>query len=383
MGGSWPPLARVLGVLLAVLPVRAALAQERADADAEPQPSGQARVVFVLPELDAEADAQLRDALLAQFSLVEAELSFAAPRPMGRTQLERLSALHAQAERAGALAAFFLDVEPSGRWLLHVFDARRERLVLRPLDGSGAQRPAAIEAVAVMTRESTRALLEGQPVPLPPEPLPPEPAAAAAPPPAAPPPAPKPITPAPAAAERSWLRPRLSLGYVATTFGDESALRHGAALSLGQRLSDRVRVALGIELTPVLGYAASPPFEVQSVPVRGGLAGRMAESGALVLELEGVATVEWLLRHSLVPAPAGAASAVDANPDAVDIVIAAGLRAHGELRLGGVWALWIALGSDVLLNPFTYVAYQGQVRQELLSLYWVRLLGSLGLAVDL
>jgi hypothetical protein len=392
VGGSWLRLAALAPALLlcsltTLLPAHSALAQQPADpaaeTEAEPQRSGAARVLFVLPELDADADAQLRDALLAQFTLVEAELSFAAPRAMGRTQLERLSALHALAQRSGALAAFFLDVEPSGRWLLHVFDAERERLVLRPLDGSGAQRQAAIEAVAVMTRESTRALLEGQPVPVPSEPAPAEPAQAAPPTPTAAPPATQ-AAPAPSAPARSWLRPRLSLGYVATTFGDASALRHGAALSVGQRLSDRTRVALGVDLTPALQYAASPPFEVQTIPVRGGLAGRVAEAGTLALELEGVLTVEWLLRHSrAAPAAAPSADAVDPKADAIDIVVATGLRAHGELRLGAAWALWLAFGSDVLLNPFSYVANKDGAHEELLSLYRVRLLAQLGLAVDL
>ena len=370
-------------------PEAAGDADAKADAQSSRAQSSEApRVVFVLPELDETADAQLRDALLAQFTLVQAELSFAAPRPMGRTQLERLSSLRATSERAGALAAFYLDVEPNGRWLLHVFDAERERLVLRTLDGSGAQRPAAIEAVAVMARESTRALIEGQPVPVPlssdlvVEALPASAPAAA---PVAP--APEPAAQA-APQARAWQVPRLSAGYVVTTFGDQSPARHGAALTLGLRLHERWRVTLGADLTLPTFYAASPPFEVQAYPVRAAVAGRVAAAQALSLELEGVATLEWLRRHSrrpeAQPAPASPAEApLEPEADDVHFVAALGLRAHGELALGGPWALWLALGSDLLLNPFAYVADRNQVRQELLALYRLRLLAQLGLALEL
>jgi hypothetical protein len=371
-------IASALGLVLVELGWQPVRAQDVAEAEAA---RGERRVVFVVPELDEDADAQLRDALLAQFTLVNAELSFAPPRSIGRTQAERLSALAAVAARADALATFYLDVESSGRWLLHVFDASRERLVLRPLDGSGAQRASAIEAVAVMTRESTRALIEGQPLPEPSQPVPaapaePEPAPAPAPPP--------PSTRPPPASRSTWLRPRLSLGYVATTFGDESSARQGVAFSLGQRLSDDLRVSLGADLTLPVRYEPTPPFEVRSVPVRVGVALRMAETRTLALELEGVVTLEWLVRQSLEPESMSPTSpTVERAPDAVDFVAAAGLRAHGELALGGPWALWIALGSDILFNPYAYIAYTDQVRHELLALYRVRLLGQLGVAVDL
>lgn len=372
-------IASALGLVQVEL-AQPARAQDTVEAEA---PRGERRVVFVVPDLDEDADAQLRDALLAQFTLVQAELSFAPPRSMGRTQAERLSALAATAARADALAAFYLDVEPNGRWLLHVFDASRERLVLRPLDGSGAQRAAAIEAVAVMTRESTRALIEGQPLPEP-EPSRPVVVAETEPAPAPPPAPPAPSAPPPPSSRRSWLRPRLSLGYVATTFGDEGAARQGAAFSLGQRLRDDLRVSLGADLTLPVSHEATPPFEVRAVPVRVGVALRMAETRTLALELEGVVTLEWLVRHSLEPESTSPTSpTVELAPDAVDFVAAAGLRAHGELAVGGPWALWIALGSDILFNPYAYVALRDRVSHELLALYRVRLVGQLGVAVDL
>jgi hypothetical protein len=174
-----------------------------------------------------------------------------------------------------------------------------------------------------------------------------------------------------------------------TTFGDESAARHGASVAFGLRTSDRVRVSLGTDLSLPITYDATPRFEVQAYPVRAAVAGRVAAASALSLELEGVVTAEWLRRHTLVPpspppdASGPAAAPLDRSPDETHFVAALGLRAHGELALGGPWALWLALGSDVLLNPFAYMVARDQVRQELLSLYRLRLLAQLGLALDL
>jgi len=379
-----------------------ALAQERT-APANGAPSRSTRIVFVLPELDADGDAQLRDALLAQFALVEADLTFAAPRSLGSTLAERLQALAALADQSQALAAFWLDVEPNGRWLLHVLDAERQRLVVRPLDAAGDLRSSAIEAVAVMTRESTRALAEGTPLPeiVPPaapvqvptaEPAPapeatpapaPEPAPATEPAPqvttaAAPPEGP----PTTSGSPSPPLGPlRLWVGYVGTTFGSDQGVLHGAEVGGGLRVVDGLRFSLGVDLTQSAQHTAAPEFEVQRIPVRTVGSLRVAHGSNLSLELEAAVTFEWLLRTTSAQQVTTPTLRLVPSLGTTDLLVALGPRIHGELRLAPRLALYATLGIDVLLNKFNYIDVRNGIDEKLLELHVVRPVLGVGMAL--
>lgn len=396
--GAW-----IAGWLACWLPVAVAHAQPDADAGggtapalrggassaadappAETEASAASCALFLVPDLDAETQARLRDALLAQFALLDVRLVLEPAPERDQGAADRMGEMQARAATYHALAAFSIDEHSDGRWFVYLLDVERERLLVRPLDASAGQRGSAIEAVALMARESTRALLEGAPLPEPPvaTAVPPEPSAPPTPP-------AEPNTPP---EHKSGLPPirgthsntgfRLSLAYTGSDFAEEVPARHAGAAGVGWLGLAPWYAALSVELAPPIALEDPVAFQVLRVPLRLH-AGHRYQQGLVVFDLELVVTTELLRRSSDRNQPAGSGVRIDADDESrTDWLIGLGPRARVELLLFSWAGLAAELGFDTLLNSknFKYLADTPTGKQTLLQPRSIRPIWSLGVA---
>ncbi|HMI91421.1 MAG TPA: hypothetical protein VK509_08665 [Polyangiales bacterium] len=365
-------------------------AEEQADAAPEHARAAPRSAVFLLPDVDAETQARLRDALLAQFSLVDVRLVLEPAPALDQGTADRMGAMEARAAAFDALAAFSIDEHADGRWFVYLLDIERVRLLVRPLQAGGERRNAAIEAVAVMAREATRALLEGAPIPeaLAPEAAAPErkpeqatvapdAVAAPAPPMSAPEHAPglPPIKRAHLADLRLWL------AYAGTDFAKEVGLRHGAAAGVGWLGLAPWYAALSAELTPPVEIRELVAFQVVRVPLHAHL-GHRYQHGKLFFDLEVAFTAELLRRSSDRNQPATDGVVVQAQPSADAWLVALGPRARVELLVFEWAGVAAELGFDTVMNTrdFRYLAVGPDTQQTFLEPRSLRPVWSLSMA---
>jgi hypothetical protein len=116
-------------------------------------------IVFVPPE---DVEAPLRDALTAQLSGVAAELVVEHFVSAEHTLKQHVDESRSLAAAHQAIGVFWLDTQSTGEWLVFLALPAENRVMMRRVpigpDGSAA----AMEVVAVITRESTSALLAGR-----------------------------------------------------------------------------------------------------------------------------------------------------------------------------------------------------------------------------
>ena len=362
---SWPLLStralRRAWLTLCVASVTtSALAQAGSPADS-------ARVVFVDSTLDPKIAAPLGEALRAQFALISAELIVRNQEAPGGSLSERMTRAKALAQEHGAIAVFWIEPQSGGIWLVHMMDSERERVVVRPIDADAAHQEAAIEAVAVMLRDSTRALIEDVQQ----EPSAPEPAPSVAPPPAAAPS--KPIAAAPSV--RLW---QLWVAYTAQDFAHEVTWQHGMGLgAVWHGLAPwhfGVRTFLSAPLTP----EAPVPMSVQRFPIAVSLGYRLLV-GSFAFDTSLGFSLEALRRASETSAVAGAAP----EPARTRILLAIEPRVRGELRLLPYLGIFLGAGTDLLLNHFKYISLESATQSTLLRVRPVRPVAELGVALHL
>jgi hypothetical protein len=344
-------------------------AQSSADTRADaPEQSGPAvrSAVFLLQDADPETKARLRDALLAQFALVDVRLVLEPAPALDQGTADRMGAMEARAAAFDALAAFSIDEHSDGRWFVYMLDIERQRLLVRPLDAGGDRRSAAIEAVAVMAREATRALLEGAPIPEtvathaispPPEPVasdPPAPTKAA---PASPPPEHESGVPPIQHTHRARLR--LWIGYAGTNFATEDAvgLRHGATAGVGWLGLAPWYGAVSAELTPPIQNRETVAFQVVRVPMHAHL-GHRYRQGSVLFDLELALTVELLHRTADRNQAADPDVRIETSASTTDWLVGLGPRARVELLVFEWAGVAVELGVDAFVNSngFRYLA---------------------------
>lgn len=331
-----------------------ATTRARGQTDAsEPAP----RILFLMPDLAASVRAQLKDALEAQLSLVDAELVLR-DEPDDRDEREL-----AQAE--GARIVLWLEVSPDGRWLLHIMDVAQQRSVARRIDAREPQRGAALEAIAVLAREASR----GGPFPeqvLEPEPAQPAQAAPAEPegsPEAEPPAAPASVTPAPTGPDTDGPPPRVRLGlfYSGVDFARETSFNHGVAVAV--RLDWQGGFFAGLHA----GWTApaEPPGDlvVQRIPIGAGVGYRVQLMPKVWADLE-VGLLFDLLARS-----AGASGSGESSSLRVAGSIAPRLR--GEYKPMEFLGVFASFGLDAAFTTLRYET-ESVPRQTLLSPSWVR-----------
>lgn len=323
------------------------------------------RVLFFVPtELRGPDRRALADALAAQFSLGTIEVVLADDDAPETALGAHIAAMSARASEAGAFAVCWIDAEPDGRWLVHVLDPVNDRLVVRPIDAAEERRGAAIEAVAVMTRDSAEAIASGVVVPTPAPSRAPSPA-----------PRPQATPTSPTPAPRPLHRPvRLSVGYAGHDFAPEVSWRHGALVS----------ASWVTERGPLLGASWAPSQDVQiDSPVRfeverplvlaffGGYrwtASRVALDGIVGL------TVDAMSRHT--PAQPGVRVAGSSSR----LATALSPRVQVEWAATAALGIYANGGIDIVLNNFKYF-YDDTDPRVVLDPHRLRLVVSAGVAV--
>jgi hypothetical protein len=334
----------VWGGALALLVARPVSAQAASDE--------QARIVFLMPALDASSRAQLQDALYAQLSLVDAEL-VVLDDVEGRDSKEL-----AQAERARAV--LWLDTTSPDRWLLHIMDVHQERKVVRRIDAREGQRSAALEAVAVLAREASRGgpLLEESAAAEPEEPRGAE-VEPNVPPRAEPEPiATEPEEPQPSEPDVALPPPilRLALFYSGVYFAPESGFSHAAGLSA--RLDWHTGFFGGLSAAWAALAKPPGPLVVQRVPLGAAIGYRLNAHENLWADLELGLLVELLFRTTR-----GRGSS---QADEMRVMAALAPRLRVEYRPMKLLGFFTGIGLDVALTRPTYKA-ETEAAETLLS----------------
>ncbi len=353
-------------------------ASAAAQPQAQPDPETR-RIAFLLPALDAATRAQLREALLAQSAMLGAEIVLLeeAPDAQDAPLRERVETARAAARDQAAAIALWLETSTEGAWLVHVLDMEQERAVVRRIETRDTARSAAIEAVAVLTREASRSVFarrEQQPEPV--EPVPSEPAKE-------PEPARAPATPAPVVAPVAPSAPeparglRLSLAYQGSDFAPQTSFAHGLAVGARVAVWQRFYAGLGLAWqTPE--QPVNTGLSVQRIPLlaQGGV--RVTPSPVFELDLELCLTLEILQRTTnIVPSPT-----VEVSSDRTRVIASLGPRLRGELKPWTFMGLFVGVGVDLVLTRF---AYEGELaagnRTVFLQPDWIQPEVEAGIAV--
>ncbi len=133
-------------------------------AQAQPERS----IVFLAPEADDPAvAASLREALAAQLADVSVRPVFDSEQARSVDLIDFVEQSRSLAERENAVGVFWLDTARPDEWMLYLLDPAGERLLVRRAGSSAQSVAAAVEAVAVIIKGSTVALLGGHALGLP------------------------------------------------------------------------------------------------------------------------------------------------------------------------------------------------------------------------
>jgi len=356
-------LARIAAVLLAATVL---LFASSAIAD---EPAVKA-VVFVPPR---DIEAPLRDALTAQLSGVVVELVVEHFATEPDSLRESVDESHSLAAAHQAIGVFWLDVRAKDEWLVFLAVPAGRRVLMRrvPLGPDGSV--AAMEAVAVITRESTAALLAGQTIGMTEVVVPGEPEKPVA---VVPAPTPKPV-PAPAK-PRVWTPLHgfsFSTSYYADTYATESGLSSGAGFSPAWRFANGFRVGASfVSFQPEEANVQGLAFLVRRYPI-GIEAGYSyaREKWVFGFALRGI--VELTTRHVLAALPPAAPTA-----DSQRAVVFLSPRLRFDYRVGEAMSVFLAAGADFALNGFSFVNRVDGVDRPVFEPLRVRPAGEVGVA---
>jgi hypothetical protein len=332
---------------------------------------GTKTVVFVPPQ---EIEAPLRDALTAQLSGVAVELvveHFVSEEGSVKQNVEES---HSLAAAHQAIGVFWLDARAKEEWLVFLAVPAGRRVLMRrvPIGQDGTV--AAMEAVAVITRESTTALLAGQTIGMtevlvvPDEPQKPIVVTTA--------PCPKPVC-APAG-PRVWAPLRgfsFSTSYYADAYAKDSGLSSGLSVAPAWRFTNGIRVGASfVAFQPEEATVDGLAFLVRRYPIGTEVGYAYArEKWMLGLALRGV--VEFTMRHVLAALPPAAPTA-----DSHRAVVFLSPRLRFDYRVTEAMSLFLAAGADFALNGFSFVNRVDGVDRPVFDPLRVRPAGEVGVA---
>lgn len=350
--------------------VLVALAAELLSDPARAEGAARRSVVFVEPASE-ELDASLRDALTAQLSGGSAEVVFEHFTQEGAPLRTQVSEARSLAHAHDASGVFWLDSQSDKDWLLYLTEPDGERVLVRRVEIEAGGTAAAVEAVSVITRQSSDALLAGQTIGMTPVTLPP----VVTPPPdrSVSPPAHSAIVPL-APAEPTRRSVSISVGYTGDYASQQLGWQSGIGVGLGYTFDVGVYVAAGGTLIPGTDVAASPAvFRLTRVPlyVEGGYSFGKAR---FVPSLGVRAMVELLGRHAV-----STSNSFLAAPDSTRAVVLLAPRARGDLLLTAALSAYLTAGADFALNKFSFVSRGDGPDQVLLKPLLVRPALELGL----
>lgn len=324
-------------------------------------------VVFHAPEaLTSRVRAALEDALATQLSLIQTDVRFELSGAGKANPAERLQAARGIAARSGAVGVFWLDASGDAPWLLYAVDARAERMIVRPLaaHSKGAEPEADIEAVALIVRATTQALLHGEPLPA-----------------SSPGPAhekPRDTSPWPVELlDGGQSALRIAASYVATTFAKQLPVQHGFGLRGAWLWPSGTYVGLGFTLVPTSKFPLDRVhFEIDRYPfsLHAGLRfgySRLTFIGELGAELE-IRKRRTLWADSLEP-----------NRDEHRVVYNICPKLETELALAPWLVTFVSAGLDVVVGNFAYSSGNEETMENtpVLEPHWIRLTLQVGIGI--
>jgi hypothetical protein len=268
--------------------------------------------------------------------------------------------------RHDAVGVFWLDARDEAQLLLYLIDRSGDRVLVRTVPKDPESPAATYEAVGVVARSITEALLGGATIGMKELDVPePEPTPAAAPPPDVP----KPDqTPAP------WHRLNVTLGYRGSSFADQLVWQSG----IGAELSARPRRAfeLGLGYTFFVPAYAEHPLIIFSVQrhTPSAFAGLHAAVGRrAAIDLRGVATLDVVRQRVIEVAPE-----LDGKPNSSRVLFSLGAETRLWVYAWRSFGFFAGIGLDIVTNPFAYVVVQ-EGRDVALETHRVRGVASAGL----
>jgi len=317
--------------------------------------------------MEPELRYALEDALSTQLSLLRTALIFETLAAMPLGPIERLQVSKQTASARRAVVVFWLELPSSGPWLLFAVDAKAEHMIVRPLAAHTQSPEADIEALALIVRATTDALLHGEPLPAS-EPSPDEP--------------PVKVT------VRAWpTRPakaprppalRISGAYVGSTFAEQFRWQNGFALRVAWLWSSGPYLGVGFTFFPALRF--EPPqarFDVERYPFSIH-AGVRFPAGPFVVAAELGSEVELRNRRTL-----AAAHEYAPAPDQVKIIYNLCPKIEAQLPLTSWLVAFVGGGIDFVIGNFDYTvrdAHTGQAL-DLVEPAWLRPTIHVGLGI--
>jgi hypothetical protein len=329
-------------------------------------------VVFVAPPSE-ELERSLRDALTAQLSGGPAALVFEhfaqSPAPLVREMAEARTLASAHA----ATGVFWVDAQPDGDWLLYLSTPDGERTLVRRVEVEAGGASAAVEAVALIARQSTEALVSGGTIGMQSVAAPPQPAPSA--------PEPEPEPPPSRAPARQPRRLPSFAGvsfsgayageYPVDTLGWQSGLtaaarytfKNGIYLTAGYTFFRSAEV----DVTPLVLRITRNPFYIEG--------GYSFGHGRWVPSVGGRAIVEVLSRHTV-----STSGTLAGTPDTTRDTVFLSPRVRVDYGISPGLAAYGAVGVDFGLNRFSFVNNAGGSDRVLLEPNIVRPSIELGLS---
>lgn len=269
--------------------------------------------------------------------------------------------------RHQAVGVFWIDARDD-ELLLYLIDRSGDRVLVRTVPKDPQSPAASYEAVGVVARSITEALLAGATIGMQEvavaEPEPPAPAE----------PEVEPIEIDVVERPSPWHRLNVTLGYRGASFADELPWLSG----IGAELSARPRRAFVLGLSYAFffpDYAQHPSiiFSVQR-NAASAFAGLHAGVGRrLAVDLRGIATVDVVRQRVL-----EVASDLDAAPDSTRVLFSLGADARLWIYAWRGFGFFAGVGLEVVTNPFSYVVVQ-EGRDVALDTHRVRGVATAGL----
>jgi hypothetical protein len=319
-------------------------------------------VFFAPQQLSPEVRSALEDALATQLSLLHATVYYAGPATREGDPGERVRSARRAAARYGAIATFWLDAPLNQAWQLYAADAGITRVVVRRLASGQASMEANIEAVALIVRATTDALLHGEPMPA--EEISEEGKAYA----------PWPVE----QLDQGSFGVRIGAAYTGTTFAKERRWQHGASLRAAWIWPTGPYVGLGFTIFERMRFdIAQVRFEVERYPISLHAGLRFGQSRLTFIGELGV-ELEIRNRRTL--------SVMDKNLDVQSpdqaYVVNICPKLETELKLFPGLVLFGGAGLDFVVGNFPYSILHQETGESSISLepYLIRLSVHLGLA---
>jgi hypothetical protein len=349
---------RAKGARGAAAALALALVATAAGAAAADAPEKKRTVVFVSPQSE-QLDAQLRDALTAQLAGGKAELVFEHFATAADTLRSQVSEARSLASAHDAMGVFWLDAAVDRDWLVYLCEPDGDRVLVRRITLESDGTAAATEAVAVITRQSSEALVEGQTIGMQAVDVPVETRAA-------PEKSSHPLTaqvPRPPTVERGRGF-GISIAYVGDSPAREIVWQSGMHVAATYRARSGVYASAGFTLLKEM-IVESPDlvFQVNRLPVELGLGvalghGRLFPS----LELAGIAEITG--RHVVSAGPI-----YKATPDATRTAVFLSPRVRLGYTVSRMFEIYLRGGLDFAVNGFSFVTRVDGTTRELLKIH--------------